>query len=177
MLSRGEIRAALETGELIIDPDPNYSAQLQPASIDLRLGPELLVHQRDPVPGLLVDPTEVQVMDHIRRYCQAVDISGAPGYYPIPPNGFVLGKTLERVEIPLNLAARIEGKSSLARLGMMVHITAPKIDPGFRGSITLEMFNLGPFPLKLSYAMAIGSLMLDRLGQPADAGYAGRFQG
>ena len=55
--------------------------------------------------------------------------------------------------------------------------TAPKIDPGFRGSITLEMFNLGPFPLKLSYAMAIGSLMLDRLGQPADAGYAGRFQG
>ena len=177
MLSRGEIRMALEAGELLIDPYPDYSAQLQPASIDLRLGPELLVHQRDPVPGLLVDPTEVQVMDHIRRYCQAVDISSAPGYYPIPPNGFVLGKTLERVEIPLNLSAWVEGKSSLARYGMTVHITAPKIDPGFEGNITLEMFNHGPFTLKLAYGMDICALMFEQLGQPADAGYAGRFQG
>ena len=176
MLSRGEIRAALETGELIIDPYPDYSAQLQPASIDLRLGPELLVHQRDPVPGLLVDPTEVQVMDHIRRYCQSVDISGTPGYHPIPPNGFVLGKTLERVEIPLNLSAWVEGKSSLARYGMTVHITAPKIDPGFEGNITLEMFNHGPFTLKLSYGMDICALMFEQLILPAGAGYAGRFQ-
>ena len=61
--------------------------------------------------------------------------------------------------------------------GMMVHITAPKIDPGYQGKITLEMFNLGPFPLKLSYGMDICALMFEQLILPADAGYAGRFQG
>lgn len=176
LLSNVEIEEALRSGEVIIDPSPEGSNRIQPASIDLRLGGGLWLQPREPVRGVSLDPTEVRVIDHLSRYCDRVDISGGVPY-EIPPNGFVLGETLERVEIPLTLAARIEGKSSLARLGMMVHITAPKIDPGFRGSITLEMFNLGPFPLKLSYAMEIGSLMLDRLGQPADAGYAGRFQG
>ena len=80
------------------------------------------------------------------------------------------------MEIPLDLAARVEGKSSLARFGLMVHITAPKIDPGYSGRITLEMFNLGPFPLKLTNGMYICSLTFERLGRPARQGYSGRFQ-
>lgn len=176
LLSNVEIEAALRSGEVIINPSPERSNRIQPASVDLRLGGGLWLHPREPVRGVSLDPTEVLVVDHLRRYCELVDISGGVSH-EIPPNGFVIGETLERVEIPLTLAARIEGKSSLARLGMMVHLTAPKIDPGYQRNITLEMFNLGPFPLKLSYGMAIGSLMLDRLGRPAYAGYAGQFQG
>ncbi len=175
LLSNIEILESLRSGAVLIDPSPEGSDRIQPASVDLRLGSGLWLHRREPVRGVSLDPTEVEITDHIRSYCDRVDIAANP--YEIQPNGFVLGETLERVEIPLSLAARVEGKSSLARLGMMVHITAPKIDPGFRGNITLEMFNLGPFPLKLSYGMDICSLMLERLGQPADVGYAGRFQG
>ena len=176
LLSRGEIQEALASGEVIISPDPVNSSRIQPASLDLRLGPELMVHSSEPVRGVSIDPAAIIIPDFISRYCDRVDISTGSSY-EIQPMGFVLGETLERVEIPLSLAARVEGKSSLARLGMTVHITAPKIDPGFRGNITLEMFNLGPFPLKLSYGMDICSLMLERLGRPVAQGYTGRFQG
>ena len=176
LLSNVEILDALADGEIIITPSPADSRRIQPSSIDLRLGAELWVHSSEPIRGVSIDPAEVHVRDHIRRYCERVDISTG-GSYEIQPNGFVLGETLERVEIPLHLAARVEGKSSLARLGMTVHITAPKIDPGYRGNITLEMFNLGPFTLKLSYLMDICSLALERLGRPASLGYAGQFRG
>ena len=176
LLSDGEIQEALATGEIVIDPAPAPdSNRIQGASVDLRLGSELWVYPSEPVPGLSIDPREILVMDYVHRHCDRVDIAANP--YEIQPNGFVLGETLERVEIPLSLAARVEGKSSLARLGMMVHITAPKIDPEFRGNITLEMFNLGRVPLKLSYGMDICALLFERLGRPAVQGYAGRFQG
>lgn len=175
LLSNVEILESLRAGEVIIDPSPEGSDRIQPASLDLRLGAELWVHRAEPVRGVLIDPAELGVTDYIHRNCDPVDISAQSR--TIPSNGFIIGETLERVEIPLTLAARVEGKSSFARLGLMVHITAPKIDPGYRGNITLEMFNLGPFPLQLSYGMNICSLMLERLGKPADAGYAGQFQG
>ena len=173
LLSDGEIWESLKSGEIVITPEPEG---IKGASLDLRLGSGLWVYPTETVPGVAIDPAAVDVQGHIRRYCRRVDISESAAY-EIHPGGFVLGETLERVEVPLHLAARVEGKSSFARLGLMVHITAPKIDPGYRGNITLEMFNLGPFPLQLSYGMNICSLMLERLGKPADAGYAGQFQG
>ena len=176
LLSDGEILDALAAGEISIDPPPSPgSNQIQAASVDLRLGSVLFVHPSAPVSGVSIDPAAVNVQDQVHRQCERVDISNNP--YEIQPMGFVLGQTMERVEIPLTMAGRVEGKSSLARFGMTVHITAPKIDPGYRGTITLEMFNLGPFPLRLSYGMDICSLMFDRLGRPADIGYAGQFQG
>ena len=114
-------------------------------------------------------------MDHLTRYCESVDISSGAAF-EIKRNAFVIAKTLERVEIPLDLAARVEGKSTLARFGLTVHITAPKIDPGFKGNITLEMFNLGPFSLKLTSGMRICGLTFERLGKSANQGYTGRFQ-
>jgi dCTP deaminase len=88
----------------------------------------------------------------------------------------VLGKTLERVTLPNHLSGRIEGKSSLARLGLAVHITAPTIQAGFDGPLYLEMFNAGPFTLKLQPKMEIAQLILEHLGLPSQSGYAGRFQ-
>ena len=174
LLSKEEIRKAVDAGDIGIDPILDDD-RIQPSSVDLRLGPALLVYPMEPVRGVTLDPRELRVMDYARRNCDRVDLT-ADRSYAIPPNGFVLGATLERVAIPLTLAARVEGKSTLARLGLMVHITAPKIDPGFRGSITLEMFNLGRFALTLSYGMDICALMFEQLGRPTAQGYAGQYQ-
>ena len=175
LLSDGEIWESLETRHIVIDPYPNISGLVQASSVDLRLSGDLLVHRDYPVEGVIIDPATVNVVDHLRSYCRSVDISNGPPF-EIRSNSFVIAQTLERVELPLDLAARVEGRSSLARFGLTVHITAPKIDPGFNGNITLEMFNLGPFALKLSYGMRICSLTFERLGRPANRGYRGRFQ-
>ena len=175
LLSGDEIRESLEAGHILIDPNPIDSDLVQGSSVDLRLGSELLVHRNIPVEGVLIDPTTVNVMDHLRRYCDSVDISRGNSF-DIGRNAFVIGETMERVEIPLDLAARVDGKSSLARFGLTVHITASKIDPGYHGHITLEMYNLGPFSLKLTYGMSICSLTFERLGRPTSHRYDGRFQ-
>lgn len=175
ILSDGEIWEALEIGSIVIDPYPDDPTVVQPSSVDLRLGPTLQVHRVEQVKGVSIDPALVNVTDHVNAYCERVDISnGTP--YEIQPQTFVLGTTFERIEVPLELAARVEGKSSLARLGLAVHITAPKIDPGFKSHITLEMYNFGPFALKLTYQMKICVLIFERLGRPAKQGYSGRFQ-
>ena len=176
ILSDGEIWDALEAGDIVISAPQDEQISVQPSSVDLRLGPTLLVHSHNPIPGVTIDPAAVDVMDHLERYCEKVDISNG-STYEIKPQSFVIGSTLERIEIPLDLAGRVEGKSSLARFGLAVHITAPKIDPGFKNPITLEMFNLGPFPLKLTYMMKICSLTFERLGRTSKQGYEGQFQG
>ena len=79
--------------------------------------------------------------------------------------------------MPLDLAGRVEGRSRLARLGVGVHITAPKVDSGFRNRITLEMYNLSPWTMELSDGVTICTLMVERLHRPADSGYDGIFQG
>ena len=173
ILSDGEIWEALEAGDIVLDPPPEVEL-VQASSIDLRLDRKLLEHRPGPVTGVIIDPATVDVMDHLSTYCNQINLSDRP--YEIQPNSFVIGRTSERIELPLNLAGRVEGKSSLARFGLAVHITAPKIDPGFQGNITLEMFNLGPFSLRLSHGMKICSLTLEYLGRPARQGYQGRFQ-
>jgi dCTP deaminase len=92
------------------------------------------------------------------------------------PNRLVIGKTLEVVKLPLHLAARIEGKSSLARLGLSVHITAPTVMAGFSGRLYLEMNNVGPFPIQLKAGMKIAQLILEHVGLPALESYSGQFQ-
>ena len=173
ILSDGEIWEALESGTIGLTPYP-YRGLLQGSSIDLRLGAELLVHRRTPVAGVSIDPSAVDVMDHLQRYCDRIDLSAGP--YEIQPDAFVIGQTLEKLDLPRSLAGRVEGKSSLARFGLAVHITAPKIDPGFNGNITLEMKNFGPFPLRLTQAMPICGLTFENLGRSAMREYQGRFQ-
>ena len=173
LLSDGEIQLALESGELIVDPSPP-SSSLQPASIDLRLDSVIKV-QKSATTGITLDPIELNVNSYIRDYTDEVDISS--NGYTLKPGTFIIGKTVETVGLSNRLSGRVEGRSRLARLGVGVHITAPKIDPGFHNQITLEIFHLGNTDVKISGGMAICTLLIERLGHPAGSGYHGMFQG
>lgn len=174
LLSDGEIRESLAAGDLIIEP--LNDANIQYASVDLRLHEILHVQSREPVAGVSIDPELLQIRPFIQANTTEVDLSGER-IWKLEPGGFVIGETLETVGFPLHLAGRVEGRSRLARLGVGVHITAPKIDPGFRNRITLEIFNLGPWAIELKAGMRICTLIVERLGRAAQAGYAGVFQG
>lgn len=174
LLSDGEIREAVASGELLISPFDPTSDAVQPASVDLRLRPDLQVQSDAAILGIALDPEVVNVSDHLARYTDLVDISSG---WDFKPGGFVLGRTMETIGLPWHLAGRVEGRSRLARLGVGVHVTAPKTDPGFHNSITLEIYNLGPWTLRLRAGMKICSLSVERLGRTAEHGYAGMFQG
>ena len=177
VLSDGEIYEALDSGELGIDPfPPDVKVDaIQASSIDLRLDSHLSIQKTGNVSGIELYPPDLDVADFITRFTDPHDLDNS--VYPMKSSQFVIGKTLESVRLPLHFAGRLEGKSSLARLGVGVHITAPKIDPGFDNQITLEMFNFGPFTVQLKAGMNICVLIVERLGKPAKQGYTGRFQG
>ena len=163
LLSGDEIREEVESNRLGIEPlTPD---NIQPASIDLTLHSILRINRDEPVRGIALDPELLDVSDHIMRYTDEVDLS--TGRWRFTPGKFVIGMTHEAVSLPLDLAGRVEGRSRLARLGVGVHITAPKIDPGFNNRITLEMFNLGPWTIELASGMRICTLLVERLSKPA----------
>ena len=174
LLSDGEIRLALESGELIIDPSP-LSSSLQLASIDLKLDSVIRVQKSDTA-GITLDPTELDVNSYINNHTDEVDIASLNGY-TLRAGSLIIGKTVETVGLSNRLSGRVEGRSRLARLGVGVHITAPKIDPGFHNQITLEIFHLGNTDVKISGGMTICTLLIERLGHPAGSGYHGTFQG
>ena len=175
ILSDIQIREAMESGDLAIVPFEVGSRAIQPASIDLRLGPNISDPGINPVEGLYIDPNKLDVNTFIQSQSTTRDLSREPLF--LHPRQFVIGGTLERISLSTRLGARVEGKSRLARLGVGVHVTAPKIDPGFSNHITLEIFNLGPWTVMLQNEMNICSLILEPLGQPALSGYEGMFQG
>jgi dCTP deaminase len=174
LLSDGEILLARNNGELTIDPFPP-SSSIQPASIDLRLDALIRV-QKPGTAGMTLDPIELDVNSYIKNHTDEVNIASANGY-TLKPGLFIIGKTVETVGLGNRLSGRVEGKSRLARLGVGVHITAPKIDPGFYNQITLEIFHLGNTDVKISNGMTICTLLVERLGHPAGEGYHGMFQG
>lgn len=161
-LSDGTLRALMASEELRIDPAPR-DEQIQPASIDLRLGSSF----REFGP-------QATVLDPRKPGNYSV---GAPlyadldGAYLLRPGTFALGCTEETVGLSDALVARVEGKSSLGRLGLMVHSTAGFIDPGFHGRITLELFNLAPVAIKLWPGMLVCQLSVERLDRPAQRPY------
>ena len=139
VLSDGTIRRLVEEGRIVIEPwDPGL---VQPASVDLRLGDSFRVfhNHRAAAIDLREPPTNLT---------EEVVVAGDEPFV-IHPGEFVLGRTLERVELPEDIVARIEGKSSIGRLGLIVHATAGFVDPGFKGSLTLEITNLTRIPIKL----------------------------
>jgi dCTP deaminase len=161
VLSDGTIRRLVDEGEIVIAPwDP---LMVQPASVDLKLGTSFRVFHNhriqvidlaDPPQGL-TEPVEVAPDD----------------LFVIHPNEFVLGRTEERVEMPANLVARIEGKSSLGRLGLIVHATAGFVDPGFQGSLTLEITNFNSVPIVLRPGLPIAQLSFMTLDRAAERPY------
>lgn len=159
LLSDGTLAKALESGDIVVDPiGPDA---IQPSSIDLRLGEELriFVEGGDPV----IDPERRQDLTVAKR----IPEQG----FSIEPGEFLLGCTLERVEVAPHLAFQFTGKSSLARLGLTVHQTAGHIDPGFEGRITLEIQNVNRKPIRLRRDMWIGQVLVFVLDKPAERPY------
>jgi dCTP deaminase len=161
VLSDGTIRRLVEEGRIKIDPwDPGM---IQPASIDLRLGTSFRVFHNHKLPAIdLAEPPQ--------GVTELVEV-GVDQSFVIHPGEFVLGTTEERVELPDDIVARIEGKSSLGRLGLIVHATAGFVDPGFKGTLTLEITNLTRVPIVLWPRKPIAQLSFMTLDRPAERPY------
>jgi dCTP deaminase len=172
LLSDGDIRKEVESGRLVLEP---WDAELlQPSSIDVRLDRFFRVFNNSAYTH--IDPGIQQ--DELTSLVEAEGDSP----FVLHPGEFVLGSTLEAVTVPDDLAGRLEGKSSLGRLGLLTHSTAGFIDPGFSGHITLELSNVANLPITLWPGMKIGQLCLFRLSSPSEhpygsAVYGSRYQG
>jgi dCTP deaminase len=164
-----EIRAAIDAGDISIVPDAGLDARIQPASLDVRLGDTFAVF--DPHVLGCVDPKEDS--SHAwRRITVEPDEA-----FVIAPQELVLASTLEAIELCDTIAARVEGKSSLGRLGLLVHATAGYVDPGWPlAQITLEISLQLAVPIKLYPGMPIAQLSFERTAEPATA-YSGKYVG
>jgi dCTP deaminase len=161
VLSDGTIRRLVDAGRIAIEPwDPSL---VQPASVDLRLGESFRVFHNHRV-------TAIDLREPPTNLTEEVAI-GEDEPFAIHPGEFVLGRTLEHVRIPDDIVARIEGKSSLGRLGLIVHATAGFVDPGFTGTLTLEITNLTRVPIKLYAGLPIAQLSFMALDAPAERPY------
>jgi dCTP deaminase len=165
ILSDRDLRDRLEQGEIVIDPLDDPELQIQPASVDLRLAHEFVVYRLPHVP--CIDPRD---SDSVRTYTEKVVVAEAQAFV-LHPGEFALGSTLERVAVPSDLVARVEGRSSIGRLAVVVHATAGFIDPGFDGRITLELSNLGRLPVKLYPGMRISQVVFHTMTSPAERPY------
>jgi dCTP deaminase len=148
---------------------PFNEQRVQPASYDMTLGDEIITFDRGPMP-------------------QVIDLASPPKdvglkiklieneSYRLMPMQFILGVTRERICCPADIAAKLDGKSSLARFGLLIHVTGGFIDPGFRGPLTLEIFNVFPVPILLRPGLPFCQVGFQRLTESASVPYAGRYQ-
>lgn len=172
LLSDRDIASRIEKESIVLDPWD--AAMLQPSSVDVRLDRLFRVFETHKYPS--IDPAEEQ--SELTRLVEPP----ANEPFVLHPGEFVLAATYERVSLPDDVAARLEGKSSLGRLGLLTHSTAGFIDPGFDGHITLELSNVAGLPIKLWPGMKIGQLCFFQLSSPAETPYGSdkyqsRYQG
>jgi dCTP deaminase len=177
VLTDREIQVALQNKQIIIKPPPDQSAYSS-TSLDLTLSRVLQEWQPAAVEQI-VCPTDknYKFTNFVAKFSKTKKMTGKG--YLLLPGIFLLGWTKENVELPTQgrLAARVEGKSSLARLGIGIHVTAPTIHAGFKGPIQLEICNHGPLKVKLTIGMPVCQLIFEQtLGTP-DKGYKGQFYG
>ncbi|MFC7155665.1 dCTP deaminase [Halomarina halobia] len=165
ILADADILERLEAGDLVIEPLDDPDIQIQPASVDLRLGREFLEFRRTNIPCIHPN-SEREVSEYVT---ETVVDEGEE--FILHPGDFVLGTTEERVEIPPDLIAHVEGRSSLGRLAVVVHATAGLCDPGYRGQITLELSNLGSAPVALTPGMRVSQLTFTELTSAAERPY------
>jgi dCTP deaminase len=172
LLSDRDIRSEIQTGRVAVEPFDE--AMIQPSSVDVRLDKFFRVFENHKYS--VIDPSIEQA--ELTREVIAEDDEA----FILHPGEFVLASTYEVITLPDDIAGRLEGKSSLGRLGLLTHSTAGFIDPGFSGHITLELSNVANLPVKLYPGMKIGQLCLIKLSSPAEhpygsAIYASRYQG
>lgn len=164
VLSDRTIREEIEAERIQVDPyDPDL---IQPSSIDLRVDSRYRVFNNSRYPF-------IDVREPMDGLTELVD-TGPEEPFILHPGEFVLGQTLERVTLPNDLVARLEGKSSLGRLGLLIHSTAGFVDAGFSGNLTLELSNVATLPITIYYGMPIGQLSFMRMDRPVEVPYGGR---
>jgi dCTP deaminase len=161
VLSDRDIRAEIAAGRVVIDPF--IPEAVQPSSVDLHLDRRFRVFRNSRYPFIDVRADQPDMTE-------LVEIAGDDPFI-LHPGEFVLGSTLERVQLPNDLVARLEGKSSLGRLGLLIHSTAGYVDPGWEGNLTLELSNVANLPITLYDGMKIGQISFQRLSSPAEVGY------
>src|SRR5262245_35249008 len=165
ILSDRDIRTRLHAGDLAIEPLSDAALQIQPASVDLRLGREFLVYR--PAQVTVLDPADpagiAESMDRV-----LVDEGLA---FVLHPGEFALGTTVERVKMPSDLVGTVDGRSSIGRLAVVVHATAGFVDPGFEDQVTLELSNIGSIAVKLYPGTRIAQIVLHELSSPAELPY------
>ena len=167
LLSDRDILAEVDSGGIALDPwEP---AMIQPSSVDVRLDKFFRVFENHRYPH--IDPAEEQ--SELTRLIEVDDGEA----FVLHPGEFVLGSTWEQVSLGPRIAARLEGKSSLGRLGLLTHSTAGFIDPGFSGHVTLELSNMATLPVKLWPGMKIGQLCFFQLSSAAEHPYGSKEYG
>jgi dCTP deaminase len=161
VLSDRSIRRLLDEGRIGIDPYDE--SLLQPSSVDVRVDRYFRVFRNHEYPYINVKEAQEDLTE-------LVEIDGDDPFI-LHPGEFVLGSTLERVRLPDDLVARLEGKSSLGRLGLLIHSTAGFIDPGWDGHVTLELSNVANLPITIYHRMKIGQLSFVQLTEAAENPY------
>lgn len=168
ILSDKDIRAAIKSGEVKIgSPDRVYLDNIGPSSLDLRCGYHFKLYEHTKFP--LLDPADPETFKNCSR---SIEIKKENEPFIVQPGDFALGVTLETITLSNNLVARVEGRSSLGRLGIIVHSTAGFVDPGFSGTITLEITNINRAPVALYPGMRVCQLAFETLTSPAEVDYS-----
>ena len=161
VLADRDIHAAIERGEIVVRPfDPN---DVQPASVDLHLDRKFRVFRNNRYPYIDLRQPQPDLTE-------LLEIRDDEPFI-LHPGEFVLGQTLEWVEIPDDLLAHLDGKSSLGRVGLLIHSTAGYVDPGWKGTLTLELSNVANLPIALYFGMKIGQISFVRMTSPVDRPY------
>ena len=161
VLSDRTIRQEIESGRIVIDPFE--ASNVQPSSVDVRVDRQFRVFHNARYPFIDVR----QPMDGLTELVKISDDEP----FILHPGEFVLGQTLERVTLPDDLVARLEGKSSLGRLGLLIHSTAGFVDSGFSGNLTLELSNVANLPITIYHGMPIGQISFMRMDGPVERPY------
>lgn len=164
ILSDRDIKKYLKEGKIVIEPLENPELQVQPSSVDLRLGNQFKIFKQ--TKKAYIDP----LSDNAEEYTETISI-GKNENFILHPSEFVLGTTIERIEMPDDMVARVEGRSSLGRLALLVHATAGYIDPGFKGNLTLELSNVGKMPVALYQGMRICQISFEKMSSGVDVPY------
>jgi dCTP deaminase len=167
LLSDRDIRAEVDAGRVVLDPYDDK--MVKPSSVDVRIDRFFRLFDNHKYP--VIDPAEEQP-----ELTRLVEVEPDEAFV-LHPGEFVLASTYELVTLPADVAARLEGKSSLGRLGLLTHSTAGFIDPGFSGHVTLELSNVATLPIKLWPGMKIGQLCFFRLSSAADQPYGSATHG
>lgn len=165
ILSDTDIKKYLDNGKIIIHPLEDPKIQIQPSSVDLRIGNEFKGFKivRKPV----IDPMDKGDLESYMESFYLED--GEP--FIIHPGEFALATTYESVKLPGDLVARVEGRSSMGRLGITMHVTAGYIDPGFHGKITLEISNIGKMPVALYTGQRVCQIVFETMTSPSEKPY------